>query len=315
MRTLTGMRSLRRIGDLSPIQTSLNTHRRVKSTDARSPGALIRLSRTETAMISRRGKSSAPGPRLTALAPSLLLAYRGRLRVRRAGPVAARLRRSSRPALSRLGTSSRTGPAPWAWNGGWWTAIPSCSSTRRPRLRGGALLHLASFDALGVAGAYQRLLWLAYLAPGRDGLARASARRRQRLAGGCPGAFVALTLSLWPALASGVEGGVHVGMAPARLAWALLPLLAARAARGARIAAPSPPPGGPLTAAIVLDAPGPSPAALALVALAALAVSPGGAAPAPRAGWSRHRRAVTGVWTAAAAGAIWTTRVRSPGAR
>jgi len=42
-----------------------------------------------------------------------------------------------------------------------------------------------------------------------------------------PGAFVTLTLSLWPALMSGVEGGVHVGMAPARLGWALLPLLAA----------------------------------------------------------------------------------------
>ena len=38
-----------------------------------------------------------------------------------------------------------------------------------------------------------------------------------------PGAFVALTLSA--SLSSGVEGGVHIGMLGARLAWALIPLL------------------------------------------------------------------------------------------
>src|SRR5439155_9811375 len=39
-----------------------------------------------------------------------------------------------------------------------------------------------------------------------------------------PGSLVALTLST--GVASGVEGGVHIGMLPARLGWALLPLLA-----------------------------------------------------------------------------------------
>src|SRR5262249_56713319 len=38
-----------------------------------------------------------------------------------------------------------------------------------------------------------------------------------------PGAFLALTVSA--GAASGVEGGIHIGMVGARLAWAFVPLL------------------------------------------------------------------------------------------
>src|SRR5204862_424566 len=82
-----------------------------------------------------------------------------------------------------------------------------------------------------------------------------------------PGAFVALTLSA--RLASGVEGGVHVGMVGARLGWAalpLLPLVLAGWMTGARrfpwaIAA--------LLAGVVLMHPAHLPAAVVLVLLAA----------------------------------------------
>ena len=74
----------------------------------------------------------------------------------------------------------------------------------------GALLHWISLGALTPAAAYQVLLWVAYLAPGLTTLfALTRVQRSAWLA--LPGAFVALTLSLWPALMSGVEGGVPVG--------------------------------------------------------------------------------------------------------
>src|SRR5688572_19319579 len=128
--------------------------------------------------------------------------------------------------LFRLWHVVTLGPAPWAWNSGWWTGYPELQFYPPAFAYAGALLHWATFGALSVPGAYQVLLWLAYLAPGVTTLfALARVLGSPWLA--LPGAFVALTLSLWPALMSGVEGGVHVGMAPARLAWALLPLLLA----------------------------------------------------------------------------------------
>src|SRR5207237_721319 len=97
-----------------------------------------------------------------------------------------------------------------------------------------------------------------------------------------PGAFVALTLSLWPGLASGVEGGVHVGMAPARLGWALLPLVVT-ALGGWSEGARSFPARTvvPLAAAVVLVHPAHLPGTVVLVLLAAVAVAP------------RRRRVVT----------------------
>ena len=108
------------------------------------------------------------------------------------------------------------GPAPWAWNEGWWTGYPELQFYPPAFAYAGALLHIATFGALSVPASYHALLWLTYLAPG----VTAWIVLAPRLASGwlaLPGAFVALTLSLWPALASGVEGGVHVGMAPARV--------------------------------------------------------------------------------------------------
>jgi hypothetical protein len=113
-----------------------------------------------------------------------------------------------------------------------------------------------------------------------------------------PGAFVALTLSLWPTLLSGVEGGVHVGMVPARLAWALLPLLAVTLARWSDGVAAFPARRAvAIVAAVALTHPAHLPAAVLLVALAALS-QPG-----------RVRRLVTAVAGLAAAAlvtAFWT---------
>jgi hypothetical protein len=113
-----------------------------------------------------------------------------------------------------------------------------------------------------------------------------------------PGAFVALTLSLWPALMSGVEGGVHVGMAPARLGWALVPLLAVALARWSEGAGTFPARTAiPLTAAVVLTHPAHLPVAVVLVVLAALA-APGRA--------RRLARALAALAVAALLTAFWT---------
>src|SRR5215471_12355860 len=112
------------------------------------------------------------------------------------------------------------GPAPWAWNPGWWTGYPELQFYPPGLAYAVALVHLVTRAPL--AACYQAFVWLAYLAPG----VTAWLLLRRVLRDGwlaLPGAFAALTLSA--GLASGVEGGVHVGMVPARLAWALLPLL------------------------------------------------------------------------------------------
>jgi hypothetical protein len=189
------------------------------------------------------------------------------------------------------------GPAPWAWNWGWWTGYPELQFYPPGFAYAGALLHVASLGVLTVDDAYLALVWLAYLAPGVIAwLALARALGNGWLA--LPGAFVVLTLSLWPGLASGVEGGVHVGMTPARLGWALVPLLALALARWSDGDAQFPIRSVvPLTAAIVLVHPAHLPAALVLVALAAVA------------GRGRARRAAMalgGLGVAALVTAFWT---------
>ena len=189
------------------------------------------------------------------------------------------------------------GPAPWAWNWAWWAGYPELQFYPPGFAYAGALLHVASLGTLTVDAAYLALVWLAYLAPGLTvWLALERALGNGWLA--LPGAFVVLTLSLWPGLASGVEGGVHVGMAPARLGWALVPLLALALARWSEGDARFPIRSAvPLIAAIVLVHPAHLPAALVLVALAAVA-APGRA--------RRAALALGGLGVAALVTAFWT---------
>ena len=115
------------------------------------------------------------------------------------------------------------GPAPWAWNPGWWTGYPEMQFYPPGFFYVGLLLRWLSLGALSPHLIYQALLWLTWLAPGVTVyvlLLRAVGNGWLAL----PGSLVALTLST--GVASGVEGGVHIGMLPARLGWALLPLLA-----------------------------------------------------------------------------------------
>ena len=87
--------------------------------------------------------------------------------------------------------------------------IRSCSSTRRGSPTRPRSCTMRRWAFLSVPGAYQLLLWVAYLAPGVTVFALLA---RVTGNGWCalPGAFVALTLSA--GVASGVEGGVHWGM-------------------------------------------------------------------------------------------------------
>ena len=176
--------------------------------------------------------------------------------------------------LYRLWHVVTQGPAPWAWNFGWWTGYPELQFYPPAFAYAGAALHRLSLGAISVPAAYQALLWLTCLAPGLTvfvALARLLGSAWLAL----PGAFVALTLSLWPGLASGVEGGVHVGMAPARLGWALLPLAVTALHGWSEGARPFPTRTlVPLTAAIVLVHPAHLPGTVALVLLAAVAVAP-----------------------------------------
>lgn len=126
--------------------------------------------------------------------------------------------------LFRLWHVLTRGPAPWAWNPDWWTGYPEMQFYPPGFFYLGLLLHWAALGRLSTEAVYQALLWLTWLAPGLT----AWALLARRLGDGwlaLPGAFVVLALS-GDFLASGVEGGVRVGMLPARLGWALLPLLA-----------------------------------------------------------------------------------------
>lgn len=178
--------------------------------------------------------------------------------------------------LYRLWHVITRGLTPWQWNPDWWAGYPELQFYPPGYFYVGAALHHASFGLLTVTGVYRVLLWTTYLAPGVTSLLLLA-----RLAGsawlGLPGAFVALTLSA--GVLSGVEGGVHIGMLPARLGWALLPLLVlalAGWAGGQRLNQAT----APLIAVIVLVHPAHAPTAAVLVLLAALA----GAAPGRRLG-------------------------------
>jgi hypothetical protein len=114
------------------------------------------------------------------------------------------------------------GPAPWAWNRGWWAGYPELQFYPPGAAYLGALLAWPTRGILSLETVYHLVVWLAYLLPGVTtylALARLGGSGWLAL----PGGFVALTLSA--GIASGVEGGVHVGMVGARLAWALLPVL------------------------------------------------------------------------------------------
>jgi hypothetical protein len=173
--------------------------------------------------------------------------------------------------LYRLWHVIARGPAPWAWNPDWWAGYPELQFYPPGFAYLGALLQRASVNSLSVATAYQAIVGIAYLAPGLTTfLALARVLRSGWLA--LPGAFVALTLSA--GVASGVEGGVHVGMLGARLAWALVPLLLLvlvpwieRGGRPSRAAAL-------VVAAIVLTHPAAVPAAVTLIVVAALVRPP-----------------------------------------
>jgi hypothetical protein len=158
------------------------------------------------------------------------------------------------------------GAAPWAWNSGWWLGYPELQFYPPGFAYAVASLHVGSWGALSVAGSYQSFVWLAYLAPG----VTVWLLLRRLLGDGwlaLPGAFVALTLSA--GLASGVEGGVHWGMVPARLGWALLPLLALTLAGWMSGRRGFPRAIVPLVAVIALTHPAHLPAAVVVVLLAA----------------------------------------------
>ncbi len=199
--------------------------------------------------------------------------------------------------LYRLWHVVTLGPAPWTWNPAWWTGYPELQFYPPAFAYAGALLHRGSLGAVTVPGAYVALLWLACLAPGLTTLV--ALRRVQRSAWrALPTALVVLTLSLWPALMSGMEGGVRVGMAPARLGWALLPLLLAVLAPwadgGARFPARAV---VPLAALIVLTHPAHLPAAVVLVVLAALVAPPLGRRLTIALAWLGVAALLTAFWT------------------
>ena len=157
------------------------------------------------------------------------------------------------------------GPAPWAWDRGWWAGYPELQFYPPGFAYLGALVAWATTGVFDVRTVYQGLLWVAYLLPGVTtyvALAHLTGRRWMAL----PAGFVALALSA--ALASGVNGGVRVGMVGARLAWALLPLLLLLLARWIDERRPLSPFVVPLLAAITLLHPAQLPAAVALLALA-----------------------------------------------
>ena len=158
------------------------------------------------------------------------------------------------------------GIAPWAWNSGWWTGYPELQFYPPGFAYVVALLHFGSWGALSVAASYQAFVWIGYLAPALTVwllLRRVLGEGWSAL----PGAFVALTLSA--GLASGVDGGVQTGMVPARLGWALLPLLPFTLAGWMEGARGFPWAMVPLLAGVALIHPAHLPAAVVLVLVAA----------------------------------------------
>lgn len=167
--------------------------------------------------------------------------------------------------LYRLWHVVNHGWAPWTWNAGWWGGYPELQFYPPGFFWLGAALEAATFGLVPVDVVYRALVWLTYLAPGVTVLALL-ARVTGDVRSSLPCAFVALTLSA--GLPSGVEGGVHVGMVPARLGWALLPLFALAVLARRRPAAAA------LLAAIVVVHPAHAPAAIALLTVSSAVTAP-----------------------------------------
>jgi hypothetical protein len=196
--------------------------------------------------------------------------------------------------LYRLWHVLARGPAPWAWNPDWWAGYPELQFYPPGFPYLGALLQRASVNALSVATTYNALVWIAYLAPGLTTfLSLARVLQSGWLA--LPGAFVALTLSA--GVASGVEGGVHVGMLGARLAWALVPLLLLALVPWIERGDRPPRSAALIVAAIVLTHPAALPAAVTLIVLGALAQRPRGARLAGALPILALAAALTAFWT------------------
>ncbi len=187
------------------------------------------------------------------------------------------------------------GWAPWTWNPGWWAGYPELQFYPPALAYAGALIHVASSGAISIVLAYQTLVWLAYLAPA----VTVWLLLRRVLDDGwlaLPGAFVALTLSA--GLASGVEGGVHIGMVAARLGWAALPLIPLVLHPWTTGVAGFPWMIAPLIAGIVLMHPAHLPAAVVLAVLCGAVAIGGRAAALVRVGAALAlAAALTAFWT------------------
>jgi hypothetical protein len=174
--------------------------------------------------------------------------------------------------LARLWHVVREGPAPWAWNAGWWAGYPEMQFYPPGWFYAGALFSWLTLGALTPPVGYQLMLWVTYLAPGVTAFFLL-----RRLLGDAwcalPGAFLVLTFAGDPAggAASGVEGGVHVGMVAARGAWAFLPLLALTLAPWSETGGRFPRAAVLLVAAIILTHPAHTPTAVAMLVAGALA--------------------------------------------
>jgi hypothetical protein len=186
------------------------------------------------------------------------------------------------------------GPAPWAWNRGWWAGYPELQFYPPGAAYLGALIAWPTRGVLSLETAYVSVVWLTYLLPGvTTYLVVARLVGKGWLA--LPGGLLALTLT--GSIASGVEGGVHIGMIGARLAWALLPLLLWALAPWIDGERPMPARVPFVVAAIVLLHPAQLPSAVVLVLLAA-------AWRAPRR--ARAREALVALALTAALTAFWT---------
>ena len=196
--------------------------------------------------------------------------------------------------LYRLQHIIARGWAPWTWNPDWWAGYPEMQFYPPGFFYLGALVVQGSFGLVDVAATYQTLLWLTWLAPAvTTFLALARPLGSGWLA--LPGAFIALTLSA--GVTSGVEGGVHIGMLPARLGWALLPMVlvvSERWGKDRRLPWLT----VPLLAVVALTHPAHVPAAGALVVLAAWS--------GPGSRLHRLEAAGGGLVLAAALTAFWT---------
>jgi hypothetical protein len=169
--------------------------------------------------------------------------------------------------LVRLWHVLNFGPAPWAWNPGWWAGYPELQFYPPLFSYLGALVPAVSAGLVTAPVAYQAMLWLTYLAPGVTVFALLARVLGSGWAA-LPGAFLALTLT--GDFGSGVEGGVHIGMAPARLGWSLLPLLMLALLPWMEGRRRLPWMAVPLLAAITLMHPSHLPAAVVLTVLAAV---------------------------------------------